>query len=211
MLGTISNLLLLPVFVFFMLIYRDHFAVFVTKVFARQKNKFLLENITEIRKLVHSYIVGAGKVMLILGIVNTAVLFALGIKHAIFFGMFAGLLNIIPYLGPSLGAILPFLFALLTKDSLFYPFAVIVSFTLIQFLESTYLTPKITGANVNLNAFVTFVGLLIGGAIWGIVGMILIIPTIAILKKLFELNPETEPYAYLFGEEDYRWFKRHMP
>jgi predicted PurR-regulated permease PerM len=100
MLGTISNLLLLPVFVFFMLIYRDHFAVFVTKVFARQKNKFLLENITEIRKLVHSYIVGAGKVMLILGIVNTAVLFALGIKHAIFFCMFSGLLNIITYLGP---------------------------------------------------------------------------------------------------------------
>ena len=211
LLGTISNLLLLPVFVFFMLIYRDHFAVFVTKVFVRQKNKFLLENITEIRKLVHSYIVGAGKVMLILGVVNTSVLFALGIKHAIFFGMFAGLLNIIPYLGPSLGAILPFLFALLTKDNLFYPFAVVISFTLIQFLESTYLTPKITGANVNLNAFVTFVGLLIGGAIWGIVGMILIIPTIAIVKKLFELNPETEPYAYLFGEEDYHWFKRHRP
>ena len=209
MLGTISNMLLLPVFVFFMLIYRDHFAVFVTKVFAHTKNKFLLENITEIRLIVHSYIVGAGKVMLILGIVNTATLFALGVKHAIFFGMFAGLLNIIPYLGPSLGAILPFLFALLTKDSLFYPLAVVVAFTLIQFLESTYLTPKITGANVNLNAFVTFLGLLIGGAIWGIVGMILIIPTIAIVKKLFELNPETEPYGYLFGEEDYRWFKRH--
>lgn len=211
MLGTLSNLLLLPVFVFFMLIYRDHFAVFVTKVFARQKNKFLLENITDIRRIVHAYIVGAGKVMLILGIVNTAVLLALGIKHAIFFGMLAGLLNIIPYLGPSLGAILPFLFALLTKDSLFYPFAIVVSFTLIQFLESTYLTPKITGANVSLNAFVTFVGLLIGGAIWGITGMILIIPTIAILKKLFELSPETEPYAYLFGEEDFRWFKKHKP
>ncbi len=211
MLGTLSNLLLLPVFVFFMLIYRDHFAAFVTKVFARQKNKFLLENISDIRTIVHSYIVGAGKVMLILGVVNTAVLFALGIKHAIFFGMLAGLLNIIPYLGPSLGAILPFLFALLTKDSLFYPFAIVISFTLIQFAESTYLTPKITGANVNLNAFVTFVGLLIGGAIWGIVGMILIIPTIAILKKLFEMNAETEPYAYLFGEEDYRWFKRHRP
>lgn len=208
-LGTISNMLLLPVFVFFMLIYRDHFVVFTMKLFAAKKNKILKENIIAIRTLVHSYIAGAGKVMLILGVVNTSVLFALGIKHAIFFGMFAGMLNIIPYLGPSLGAILPFLFALLTKDNLFYPFAVVISFTLIQFFESTYLTPKITGANVSLNAFITFLGLLIGGAIWGIMGMILIIPTIAILKKLFELNPETEPYAYLFGEEDYRWFKRH--
>ncbi|HLA54627.1 MAG TPA: AI-2E family transporter [Flavobacterium sp.] len=206
--GTISSLLLLPVFVFFLLIYRDHFAVFVTKVFSNQRHKILQEHIVSIREIVHSYISGAGKVMLILGVVNTCVLFALGIKHAVFFGMLAGLLNIIPYLGPFLGAILPFLFALLTKDSLFYPFAVVISFTLIQFLESSYLTPKITGANVSLNAFVTFLGLLIGGTIWGIVGMILIIPTIAILKKLFELNPATEPYAYLFGEEDSKWFSK---
>ncbi|MBD3581776.1 AI-2E family transporter [Flavobacterium selenitireducens] len=207
-LGTLSDIILLPVFIFFLLIYRDHFAVFVSKVFRSQKDSDLLQQIAELRKVVHNYLIGAGKVMLILGIVNTGVLFALGIKHAIFFGMLAGALNIIPYLGPALGAILPFLFALLTKDNLFYPAAVVVSFTLIQFLESAYLTPRITGANVSLNAFVTFLGLLIGGMIWGIPGMILIIPTIAILKKLFELSPETEPYAYLFGEEDHRWFRK---
>ena len=206
--GTISNLLLLPVFIFFLLIYRDHLAVFVTKVFNKQRNSILLEHMVEIRKIVHAYLTGAGKVMLILGIVNTIVLFALGIKHAIFFGMLAGLLNIIPYVGPFVGALLPFFFALLTKDSLFYPFAIVIAFTLIQFLESSFLTPKITGANVQLNAFITFLGLLIGAAIWGIVGMILIIPTIAILKKLFELSPDLEPYAYLFGEEHLQWFSR---
>lgn len=206
--GTISNMLLLPIFIFFLLIYRDHLAVFVTKVFAKQRNSILMDHIVAIRKIVHAYLTGAGKVMLILGIVNTGVLFALGIKHAIFFGMFAGLLNIIPYVGPLIGAMLPFFFALLTKDSLFYPFAVVIAFTLIQFLESSFLTPKITGANVQLNAFVTFLGLLIGAAIWGIVGMILIIPTIAILKKLFELSPDLEPYAYLFGEERTRWFSK---
>ncbi|WP_447635697.1 AI-2E family transporter [Flavobacterium microcysteis] len=209
--GTLSNIILLPVFIFFLLIYRDHLAVFVTKVFDKQRNKVLMEHMVSMRKIVHAYIVGAGKVMIILGIVNTAVLFALGIKHAIFFGMIAGLLNIIPYVGPFMGALMPFAYALITKDSLFYPFAVIVAFTLIQFMESSFLTPKITGANVNLNAFVTFLGLLIGGAIWGVVGMILIIPTIAILKKLFELSPDTEPYAYLFGEEDTKWFKRQKP
>lgn len=209
--GTLSNIILLPVFIFFLLIYRDHLAVFVTKVFAKQRNKILLEHMVSIRRIVHAYIVGAGKVMLILGVVNTAVLFALGIKHAIFFGMIAGLLNIIPYVGPFMGALMPFFFALLTKDSLFYPFAIVVAFTLIQFAESSFLTPKITGANVSLNAFITFLGLLIGGAIWGVVGMVLIIPTIAILKKLFELSPETEPYAYLFGEEDSQWFRHRKP
>lgn len=209
-LGTLSNMLLLPVFIFFLLIYRDHLAVFITKVFEKQRNKILLEHIVSIRKIVYSYIVGAGKVMLILGVLNTGVLFVLGIEHAIFFGMFAGFLNIIPYIGPFIGASLPFTMALLTKDSLFYPIAVVISFTLIQFMESSYLTPKITGSNVNLNAFITFLGLLIGAAIWGIVGMILIIPTLAIMKKLFELSAETEPYAYLFGEENSNWFKKNQ-
>jgi predicted PurR-regulated permease PerM len=208
MLNTLSNVVLLPVFIFFLLIYRDHLAIFVTKVFRKQDNNFLLEKLTSIRKVVYSYIVGASKVMGILALVNTAVLLALGIKHAIFFGVVAGMLNIVPYLGPSLGVVMPFFFALMTKDSLFYPIAVAVSFIFIQLLEGAFLTPKITGGNVNLNALVTFLGLLIGGAIWGVMGMILIIPTIAILKKLFELSPDTQPYAYLFGEEDDNWFKR---
>lgn len=204
----IGDIILLPVYIFFLLIYRDHLAVFVAKVFSRSNNDEILDKLTSIRKVVYAYISGAGKVMLILAVVNTAVLFALGIEHAIFFGVLAGILNIIPYLGPWIGATLPFIFALITKDSLFYPIAVIVSFTFIQMLEGAFLTPKITGSNVNLNALITFLGLLIGGAIWGIVGMIIIIPTIAILKKLFEMSPDTQPYAYLFGEEDNNWFKK---
>ncbi|RYJ43687.1 AI-2E family transporter [Flavobacterium beibuense] len=204
----IGDIILLPVYIFFLLIYRDHLAVFVAKVFSRSNNDEILDKLTSIRKVVYAYISGAGKVMLILAVVNTAVLFALGIEHAIFFGVLAGVLNIIPYLGPWIGATLPFIFALITKDSLFYPIAVIVSFTFIQMLEGAFLTPKITGSNVNLNALITFLGLLIGGAIWGIVGMIIIIPTIAILKKLFEMSPDTQPYAYLFGEEDNNWFKK---
>lgn len=207
-LSMLSDILLLPIFIFFLLIYRDHLAVFISKVFRKEKDSVLLDRLTAIRRIVHAYITGAGKVMLILAIINTAVLLMLGIEHAIFFGVLAGVLNIIPYLGPVLGAILPFFFALITKDTLFYPIAVLVSFSFIQILENAYLTPRITGSNVNLNALVTFLGLLIGGAIWGIIGMVLIIPTIAILKKLFEMSPETEPYAYLFGEEDSNWFKK---
>lgn len=207
-LGTVSNVVLVPVFIFFWLLYRDHLAGFIMQVFAKQRNKILMEHLVAIRKIMHAYLTGAGKVMLILGAINSAILLMLDVRHAVFFGFLAGLLNIIPYLGPLIGAILPFLYALLTKDSYFYPIAIVVSFTIVQFLEGTFLTPKITGSNVNLNAFVTIVGLLIGGAIWGIPGMILIIPTLAILRKLFDLSDATKPYAYLFGEEDTRWFRR---
>jgi predicted PurR-regulated permease PerM len=157
--------------------------------------------IRDLRKVIQKYISGVFKVMIILAVLYTAVLFGLGIKHAIFFGVFAGILNIIPFLGPFLGAILPVIFAFLTKDSLWYPLGVIIAFQVIQLVEGNFLTPKIVGNNVNLNAFVTFLGLLIGGTIWGIAGMIIIIPTMAVLRQIFELTEETKPYAILLGEE----------
>jgi predicted PurR-regulated permease PerM len=68
-------------------------------------------------------------------------------------------------------------------------------------IESNFLTPKIVGGNVNLNAFATIIGLLVGASIWGVVGMILIIPSLAVLRKIFELTDATKPYALLLGEE----------
>jgi len=199
--GSLAGVVLVPVFIFFFLIYRDHLAEFVAKFFDNRKEDMVKSELHSIRQVVLYYILGMFKVMAILAVLNTAALYALGIKHALFFGLFAALLNIIPYLGPFLGAILPFVFSFLTTDSLFTPLAVVAIFTIIQMIESNFLTPKIVGSNVQLNAMITFVGLLVGGAVWGIVGMILIIPIMAILKRTFQLTPSAEPFAHLFGEE----------
>jgi predicted PurR-regulated permease PerM len=200
-LGSLSSIVLLPVFVFFFLIYRDHLQYFILNLFENEDEALIKAKIFELREIIQNYVIGMSKVMAILAVLNTLVLFGLGIQHAVFFGVFAALLNIIPYLGPFLGAILPMLFAFLTKDSFVYPLLVVGAFTLIQALESNILTPKIVGNNVNLNPFITLIGLLLGAAIWGIIGMILIIPTLAVLRKIFELNPSTRPYALLLGEE----------
>ncbi|WP_375583025.1 AI-2E family transporter [Cyclobacterium xiamenense] len=200
--GSLSGVVLLPVFIFFMLLYRDHLANFIAKFFVSQEEEQVKSKIRDLRKVVQYYIIGMVKVMGILAVLNTVALYSIGVEHALFFGLFAALLNIIPYLGPFLGAILPFVFAFLTMDGLIYPMMVLIAFTVIQLIESNFLTPKIVGGNVNLNALVTFLGLLIGGAIWGVIGMILIIPTLAILKRIFELKNSTKPFAYLFGEEE---------
>ncbi|MCH6200926.1 AI-2E family transporter [Aquiflexum sp. LQ15W] len=207
--GSLSMVLLLPVFIFFFLLYRDHLTLFLAGLFPRHDKEKVKMEILVLRKVVQSYIVGVLKVMVILAILNTAVLFGLGIKHAIFFGVFAAVLNIVPYLGPLVALVLPVVFAFLTKDGLFYPIGIIVSFQLIQMIEANFLTPKIVGSNVNLNAFATFLGLLVGASIWGVVGMILIIPALAVLRKIFELTDATKPYALLLGEEknDIDYFK----
>jgi predicted PurR-regulated permease PerM len=86
-------------------------------------------------------------------------------------------------------------------DSLLPSVLIFACYQVIQVLEGNFLTPKIVGGQVNLNAFVTFLGLLLGASIWGVAGMILIIPILAILREIFDLSDSTKPYALLLGEE----------
>ena len=200
-LGSLGSLILLPVYMFMFLLYRDHFTTFAVKLFHKHSPAVVVSVVTDLRKVIQNYISGVVKVMAILAILNIIALSALGIKHAFFFGIFAAMMNILPYVGPLIGSTLPMIFALLTKDSLFYPVAVLMSFVIIQSIEGNFLTPKIVGSNVNINPIVSLIALLIGSLLWGVVGMILFIPLAAIVKKLLELSPSTAVYGYMMGEE----------
>lgn len=199
--GSLSGSILIPVFMFFFLLYRDHLTEVMIRIYRDKDPQLVRMRITSLRKLLQSYVIGVLKVMGILAVLNVTAFTALGIKHAIFFGLIAAFLNIIPYVGPLVGAMMPMIYSFLTKDSLFYPIAVLASYQLIQLIEGNILTPKIVGGNVNLNPFITFLGLLVGASIWGIAGMILIIPVLAILREIFELSDQTSPFALLLGEE----------
>lgn len=199
--GSLSGVVLIPVFMFFFLLYRDHLTKMMIMIYRDRDPVLVKMRITSLTKVIQHYIVGVGKVMIILAILYIIAYSALGIKHAIFFAVLGAVLNIIPYVGPFIGILLPVLYSFLTKDSLFYPAAVLVTYQIIQMVEGNFLTPKIVGGNVNLNAFITFIGLLIGGTIWGVAGMVLVIPTMAILREIFDLSEETKPFAFLMGEE----------
>jgi predicted PurR-regulated permease PerM len=199
--GSLSGLVLIPVFMFFFLLYRDHLTKMMVKIYQDKDPALVKMRITNLRKVIQNYITGVGKVMVILAILNITAYSLLGVKHAIFFGIIGAVLNIIPYVGPFFGVLLPVVYSFLTMDSLFTPVAILVVYQVIQMLEGNFLTPKIVGGNVNLNAFITFLGLLVGAAIWGVAGMILVIPAMAILREIFDLSENTKPFAMLLGEE----------
>lgn len=199
--GSLSGLVLIPVFMFFLLLYRDHLTFMMVMIYRDHEEYVVKDTISSLRKVIQNYIVGVGKVMVILAALNIIAYTLIGVKHAIFFGVLGAILNIIPYVGPLIGVSLPIVYSFLTMDRIIYPILIIGSYQLIQLLEGNILTPKIVGGNVNLNAFMTFLGLLVGGMIWGIAGMILVIPTLAILREIFDLSEQTKPFAHLLGEE----------
>lgn len=199
--GSLSSLILIPIFMFFFLLYRDHLANVMVKLYPTTEANEVKQKIGSLRRVVLNYVTGVGKVMVILAILNISAYSIIGVKHAVFFGLIGAVLNIIPYIGPFIGALLPAAYAALTMESLLAPVLILAVYQAIQLLEGNILTPKIVGGQVNLNAFVTFLGLLLGASIWGVAGMILIIPILAILREIFELTDATKPFALLLGEE----------
>jgi putative heme transporter len=152
--------------------------------------------------VIQGYISGLLLVTLIIAALNTIGLLVLGIDHAIFFGILSGVLTIIPYVGIFIGALFPFLMALITKDSIWYAIGVVIVFTVVQFLEGNFITPRITGSKVSINALAAIIALLIGGKILGIAGMILAVPAIGIFKILLSYSQRLKPFVILLGDDN---------
>lgn len=204
----LTNFSLIPLYVFLMLFYRDFFLEFLFRAFKKVSNHRVKVVVNKIKSVIQSYMSGLLLVILIVGTLNTICLLILGIDHAVFFGFFAAVLVLIPYIGVAIGAILPILMALITKDSAWYAFGVAASFGIVQFLEGNFITPYIVGGKISLNAFVAIISLLLFGSLWGVSGLILALPMTAILKVIFDSVEPLKPFGFLIGEADHAMPKR---
>lgn len=194
---------ILPIYIFLILFYRSSFKRFLEHFDLDQEEAGRKEPnaIQRIKDLSQGYLIGLIFVIAIIAVLNTTGLLLLGIKLAIPLGIFSALLTIIPYVGVVVGASMPVLIALLTEDSLWYPVGVIAIYSFVQFLEGNFITPKVIGSKVDINPLAAIVGLLAGGMLWGIVGMILAIPSLGILKVLCEEVQDLRPFALLLNNE----------
>jgi predicted PurR-regulated permease PerM len=193
------QVLLFMTFVVAFLVYRDNVLLFMLKAI-RGEDERLKSIILKVKDVVRNYIIGIFLVILVLAFFNSIALLALGIEHAIFFAVFAAVLNIVPFIGPLVGSLLPAIFALVMKDSLWYPFGVVLYFIVIQSFESYLITPNIVGRKVSVNPMFTVLAIFVGNLIWGVAGMILFIPFTAMLKQIFDEVDQLKPYGYIMGD-----------
>lgn len=200
--GILSSVVLVPLFVFFMLYYRDFFREFFLISFKSTGKERVHTILNNIYNVVQNYLVGLITVMGIVAILNTIGLLVMGISYAWFFGILAALLMLIPYIGIAIGSILPALFAIATKDSAWYSIGVILWFQVVQFLEANLITPNIVGSKVSINPLMSIVGLLLGGMLFGLAGLILALPLIAITKVILDAIPSLSHFGFLIGEPD---------
>ena len=158
------------------------------------------EIVTQIKTVIQRYLVGLVIEAVMVATMNAAALLMLGIEYAILLGIIGALLNVIPYIGGLVAVALPMIVALATKSSAWYAFYVLGSYYFIQLIDNNYIVPYIVASKVKINALFSIIVVFVGNALWGIPGMFLSIPLLAIAKLFFDHIESLKPWGFVLGD-----------
>ena len=200
-LNTVGFFILVPVYIFLFLFYKNLFLNFFHEIFSEESSGKVNQVLNETKKAIQSYMVGLLLEALVVAILNAIALLILGVDYAILLAIICALVNMLPYIGGIVATLLPMLIASVTKDGLSVQVGIVVANAIIQFTDSHFLIPLLVSSRVKINAFFSIVIVLLGGALWGVAGMFLSIPFVAILKIIFDRVPEMKPWGKLLGDE----------
>lgn len=200
--GTSADLLLIFVYVFFFLYYRHKVSNTVLRFSPKEKREHTRTVMKKASKIAQQYLFGRFILILFLVVLYSIGFSVSGVRNAILIAMIAATLSLIPYIGNVIGAILALAMAFLTGGGIPAIVGVLITFVIVQFVESYILEPFVVGHKVDLNPVVTIIVVVMGGAIWGLVGMLLSIPILGILKVIFDNVKTLKPLGYGLDERD---------
>ncbi|WP_316799524.1 AI-2E family transporter [Pedobacter frigidisoli] len=199
-LGVLSVVFLIPVYTFLIMFYKMLILNFLYEVFSEENKAKVGEILAETKAAIQSYIVGLLIETGIVAVMNSVSLLLLGVPNAILIGVIGAILNLLPYIGGIIAIALPVLMVTLTQDGFTTQLLIIAAYAIIQFIDNNILVPRIVSSKVEINALISIVIVLLGAALWGVPGMFLSIPFIAVLKIVFDRIDGLKPWGKLLGD-----------
>ena len=195
------NITLIPIYIFLFLFYQNHFITFLGKVIKPENHKKLRDVLVQIKIAVQSYVVGLTFEMIAVSALTSIGLYLIGVEYFLLLGIITGILNLVPYIGILFAGALSIMVSLSGSTDLSLVAGVIIVNLIVQLIDNNILVPLFVNSKVQINAFVSIVGIIIGNIFAGITGMFLAIPIIAIIKVIFDRIDTLEPWGYLLGDD----------
>jgi predicted PurR-regulated permease PerM len=199
--GILTYMVLIPVYTFLILYFRSKIKLFLVKMFRNGSEENVRDILTESTTIAQRYLTGLSIETVVVFTLNTIGFVILGIKYAVFLALLAALLNLIPYVGILVANVICMVITLASSEQASDVVWVGVIMAIVQFLDNNFGMPLVVGNTVRINALVTILGVIIGGALCGIAGMFLAIPVLAVLKVIFDRAPGLEPWGELIGDD----------
>jgi len=202
--GIMVNTILVIVYMFLFLLYRSHIKKFILKLVPRNETDTADEVVHTAGKVAQKYLSGLAAMIVMLWIMYGIGFSLAGVESAIFFAVLCGILEIIPFIGNLTGTSVTILAVVAQGGDTKMIIAVLVTYAMVQFIQTYILEPLVVGEQVNINPLFTILIIVLGEMVWGIAGMILAIPLLGIIKIICDSVPELQPYGFLIGTEKQR-------
>lgn len=199
--GYLGTYLLTFIYVFFVLNYRHRFRSFLLRLFPDEQGSDVNQIVKESANVVQQYLVSKLILIGLLAVTYSIGLGVTGVSNFVLVSIIAALFTLIPYLGNIIGFVLALGFGYLTSGEIGVLTGIVITFSVAQFLESYVLQPFIVGNKVDVHPFFVILAVIVGNALWGIIGMILAIPVMGIITIVFLRVPALEPFGYLFSDK----------
>ncbi|HEY0030955.1 MAG TPA: AI-2E family transporter [Bacteroidia bacterium] len=191
---------LMLIYIIMLLYYRVHIYRFILQLSPADKTVEMKRVISNVVSVSQQYLLGLAKMIVCLWIMYSIGFSIAGVKNPLFFAIICGLLEIVPYIGNFTGTTLTLLVAVGQGGGLSLVLGIIITYGIIQFIQGWVLEPLIVGVQVRINSLFTILALIVGELVWGISGMILAIPLIAMFKIVCDHVESLKPYGFLIGE-----------
>ena len=199
--GILTDFLLILIYIFLFLFYRSQLRTFVLKLVAAEKRARAATVLEKVEKTSRNYFTGMMLMIFCLWIMYGIGFSIVGVKNAIFFAILCGILELIPFVGNLTGTAIAILVNLAQGGSSSVLIGILITYAVVQFLQSYILEPLVVGDKVNISPLFTIGGIVAGELIWGIPGMILAIPILGMTKIVCDNIETLQPFGYLIGEE----------
>lgn len=196
-----GNYLLTFIYIFFVLTYRNHFKAYLLRLFPEEKSDEIKKIISRSATVTQQYLVGKIILIAILAVLYAIGLAISGVENFILISIFAATLSLIPYFGNVIGFGIAMTFGFIGTGETLMLAGIIITFSVAQFVESYFLEPYIVGDRVDLHPFFVILAVIAGNSLWGIMGMILSIPILAIINVILLDIPSLRPFGFLLSNK----------
>lgn len=201
---SLSSVFILLVFTFlytfFLLIYRSHLVRFLLILNKECYHSNILDIVNQIQYVVKKYLIGLLIQMLLVSILVFIALTVIGVKYGLLLAVITGVFNVLPYVGIFSSLLIIALITFATS-SFTNVLLICVAIVVIHMVDSNFIVPKVVGSKVKINSMFAMMAIILGEMIWGISGMFLAIPILAIIKIIFDRIQDLAPWGFLLGEE----------
>lgn len=197
--GIMVDTILVLVYTFLFIYFRGHFKKFILRLFKPDNREETAVVLGDASKVAQQYLGGLGLMIVMLWIMYGIGFSIAGVKNAVFFAILCGILELVPFAGNITGTTITVLMALAQSGDTKVVLGVLITYGLVQLIQTYILEPLVVGDRLNINPLFTILIIVIGEAVWGIPGMILAIPLLGIFKIICDHVEPLKDYAYLIG------------